>query len=395
MKVTELYVYPIKSLRPASVPRTRLRREGLEHDRRFMLLQVQPATAADAPRRYKNIQTAYFPECTLFTQDLDADGDSVTVRYRIPAAPLFAPVPAQRGSLVVPLRPGDADLRSPATSSSPSSDDDDDAEETEVDVKLFGSPVRARRMAPRYDEWFSACLGYAAVLVYIGDARREVLAHAPASADRGGFLSSLASYVTGTTNARPEKQNKEGLAFNEAAPYLVASEASLRDVAARVPDVEMVRFRPNIIVDDAEEEEEEEEEQGGRRLQAWDEDFWGELTVAGGGGGGQRQHVKLALTANCLRCISVNIDYATGRPGAGDSGAVLKKLMGDRRVDRGKRWSPVFGRYAFLLPSSSSSSSSSSDEDEEVVEIAVGDTVRVTRRNDERDVWAWPDTGGT
>lgn len=116
---------------------------------------------------------------------------------------------------------------------------------------------------------------------------------------------------------------------------------------------------------------------------AWDEDFWTELQVDGGGGSdgdGDKQGTatRLALTANCGRCRSINVDYDTGRFGEGEAGTLLKKLMRDRRVDAGNKWSPVFGRYAFLMSPA------------DAADIAVGDEVSVTKRSAARSVWQWP-----
>ena len=46
---------------------------------------------------------------------------------------------------------------------------------------------------------------------------------------------------------------------------------------------------------------------------------------------------------------------------------MLKMLSKDRRVDKGAKWTPVFGRYSFLHP------------DCEGNEIEVGDEVVVSR----------------
>jgi hypothetical protein len=56
---------------------------------------------------------------------------------------------------------------------------------------------------------------------------------------------------------------------------------------------------------------------------------------------------------------------------------VLKTLMKERRVDKGSKWSPIFGRYGFL------------DGDDQGGEVRVGDDVRVTRRLEERTTWDW------
>ncbi|KAH9887129.1 MOSC domain-containing protein [Xylariomycetidae sp. FL2044] len=421
MKITHLYIYPIKSLRPVSVPRTRLRREGLEHDRRFMLLKVLDDGT------YKNIQTAYFPECTLFHQAIvpalsssspsssassgpgspgsqvkDEEGEEekekeIVVTYQIPPKPFIDPPPPEQStSLRVPLRPSTAGLET-------------------VTVTLMDSATTVYRMGEPYDAWFSACMGYPTLLVYIGDGRRDVLAHSPQqsqqtrgqAAQKKSWLSSITSYISGApAPGEKGRGDKDWLAFNEAAPFLVTSLASLRDVSARLPegvDMDMVRFRPNIVVGDDDTPPnrgvppKEEDRQG---LQPWEEDFWAELAVGPArrdGGEGEEEEEedeegegdrrrRLALTANCARCVSINLDYDTGRPAEGEAGSVLKKLMKDRRVDSGSRWSPIFGRYAFLLPPSLPST-----EAEDVpAEVGVGDEVTVTRRIADRDVWRWP-----
>ncbi|KAI1102277.1 MOSC domain-containing protein [Jackrogersella minutella] len=365
IKITELYIYPIKSLRPLSVGTAQLRREGLRFDRRFMLLK------AEADGTYKNIQTAYFPECTLFSQALDLETRHVVVEYRVPARP-----PAeQRGQLRVPLDPSTDGVAA-------------------VAVKLFGSDTVAYRVGGAYDDWFSACLGYRAALVYIGDNRRRVLAHAPPSGrpqpSGQSWLSSLMSAAYQWSSGGGEAAEDAVLTFNEAAPFLLTSRASLRDVSARLPegeDMDMVRFRPNIVVDLVSDDDDDDDEQSAT-LTAWEEDFWAELLI--------RNTHRLALTANCARCISINIDYSTGRPGTGEAGSVLKKLMKDRRVDAGNKWSPIFGRYAFLLPPTAPPTPASDADGglgrvtDLVADVAVGDEVKVTKRIIERDVWAWP-----
>lgn len=238
----------------------------------------------------------------------------------------------------------------------------------------------------------------------------------------------------------PERRDRDFLTFNEAAPFLVTSRASLRDVSSRLPqgeEMDMIAFRPNIVVDDDHEHEhdgydgstDDDHDSGydgssddgpghGRSssssstsLKPYEEDYWAELLVGGSGSGRSDDGPRLALTANCARCVSINIDYETGRPAEGERGSVLKKLMKDRRVDTGNKWSPIFGRYAFLLPTASAARQQPQQQDDEgeeggdedvvagaeadataAADIAVGDEVRVTRRSSDRDVWSWPKT---
>jgi uncharacterized protein YcbX len=393
-RTAQLYIYPIKGLAPISVPRARLRPEGVEHDRRFMLLKVLP------DGKYKNIQVVHFPECALFHQRLDLDAGEIEVTYHVPSPPIFEPVaPEQRTALRVPLYPD--------IGRGGNNDDGNDNNDKVIEVSVADSPTIAYRMGDPYDAWFSACFGYKVLLVYIGDQSRDVLAHKPSQhllwqqsqPQEGGWMSTISSYIPGIGNgeghdeegAGSKKQGKKGkgssnksewLAFSDVAPYLITSKASLRDVSKRLPEgeeMDMRRFRPNIVVDGGAAEKGDKEEV----FEAWDEDFWAELTVVTREDGGKRH--RLALTANCGRCMSINVDYEQGRPSQGEPGKVLKKLMADRRVDPGNKYSPIFGRYAFIAPGGRDD-----DDGDVVVEVAVGDEIHVTKRLDQRDTWAWP-----
>lgn len=321
-----------------------------------------------------------------------------------------------------------------------------------LDVDLHGSHAQGYRMGDKYDAWFSACFGFDVVLVFIGDGQRKVLGEtlktgvtvrSKKAADmtkttRKNKEKSLASvtdkfwplialelvaalwlelmYALGIRKKPPpetkEDEKEPWLTFSDCAPFLVTAESSLRNVAARMSegvDVPMYKFRPNIVVDGDGEEE-------------WAEDYWGELTVRPGvsasasnaddvpslvdgsrasspasdidgartPGSGTATPVKLLLTSNCARCTSLNVDYKTGTRAAGELGELLGRLAKDRRVDPGTKYSPVFGRYAFL-DQRGSDGEDEENEEEDVVRIVVGDEVTVSRRNTERTVWDWPD----
>ena len=72
------------------------------------------------------------------------------------------------------------------------------------------------------------------------------------------------------------------------------------------------------------------------------------------------------------------IDYATGKPGTGEAGKILKLLQKDRRIDPGMKYSPVFGRYSFV------------DRASEGVTVRVGDEVKVVKRNDKGTLFGEP-----
>jgi uncharacterized protein YcbX len=235
-----------------------------------------------------------------------------------------------------------------------------------TDVNLHQSMVSAYKMGSHYDDWFSACFGFETVLLYIGDARRPVLgtfspkARKQAAQAQKGWLASITSYVTGANGAQEEP---DWLTFTDCAPFLVTTEASLRDINGRLEKpIPIVKFRPNIVLDGE---------------TAWDEDFWAELSLDIGS-----SPTKMALTKMCLRCTSVNVNYETGRTAEGDEGTVLKKLSAYRRVDTGNKYSPSFGRYGFL--------SGNGDQSQEEIKLRIGDEVNVTARAEERPSWDWP-----
>jgi len=278
---------------------------------------------------YEPVEVVRYPACALFIPEI-LDGN-IVVRYQVPEEPSSTPTPAQKTTLEIPLEPETSGLES-------------------VEVDLYKSKTKCYRMLEAHNSWFSSCLGFETILVYVGDGKRQVLGTMSPhvrNKQNQGWLSSMKSYI-GSNDEDPH-----WLTFTCVASYLIATEASVNDVSSRLPPGEAMdirKFRPNVVV----------EGEG-----PFDEDYWGEIEVDNG--------VRFALTGNCGRCVSINVDYATGRPGTGESGNVLKKLMKDRRVDKGNKYSPIFGRYGFLQG--------------ERAEIQVGQDVAVTRRMEERCVW--------
>ncbi|KAF4974191.1 hypothetical protein FZEAL_8869 [Fusarium zealandicum] len=335
MKVTQLWFYPIKGIRGIELESAKLGPQGLRHDRRFMLCRV------DESGELTKMQLSEYPECSLFSQEVV--GDTIRVRYLVPKEPLAPWRPEQETVLQVPIEPEPGSL-------------------SKAHVNLHQSLVEAYRVGPDYDAWFSACFGFSTALVFIGDGRRPVLGTFSPKIQSGpqSLLSWLTSYVTGNGGSGAEE---DWLAFTDCAPYLFTTEQSLNNVRARLTgcDVDMRVMRPNIVLDGETE---------------WDEDFWAQLSING-------IH-QVALTKNCARCTSLNVDYDTGRAAKGERGTVLKKLMSDRRVDAGAKYSPVFGRYGFLI--------GKADDD---ATVSIGDNVEVTKRKTKRAIWDWPLTDPT
>ena len=254
----------------------------------------------------------------------------------------------------------------------------------QVSMVMHNAPTSAFLMPAEMCQWFSDRFGFEVSLLYIGSNKRPVLgslnpntprayvgdespkkaAEAPSSS--GGWLDNfktglgnIVSTVGTYAGMDPYKAVEDGLTFADIAAYLVSNHKSHLDVEQRVgTEVEEEKFRPNIVVDGAE--------------APWEEDYWGEIAV-----GDEEKGTRIAFTANCARCASINVDYNTGRMAEGGKGKVLKSLQSDRRVDPGMKYSPVMGRYGFL-------SSKYGVRPAEPVTISVGDEVQITKLNERR-----------
>ena len=257
----------------------------------FMLLH-------HTPQGYRNMAVSRYPEMTQFLTSIHPGkhGEAILqVDYRAFGKPENA------RSTRIPLNPDTKNL-------------------TYFHVDMHQSPTAAFKMPHQCNTWFSECFGYDVVLVYLGDNKRKVLWQDMVPTAAASLLARL-PLLNLLVPQTPE------ITFADCAPYLIVSSASLDDVSSRLASdesMDVTKFRPNIVVSGADD--------------AWEEDYWHKIRIG---------KVELVMKHNCVRCASLNIDYHTGKPGTGESGKVLQKLQKDRRVDRGAKWSPVFGRYAF------------------------------------------------
>lgn len=225
-----------------------------------------------------------------------------------------------------------------------------------IHIDLHGSATDAYEMGEEIQAFFTKYLGFEVRLVYIGDNSRVVLGSvAPntplALAKKSPYTAPLRRLLPSFLSTQAETIN-----FHDIGQYLVVTTESNAEVSSRLePGVEMdiTKFRPNIIVSGS--------------PAAYDEDYWAQLVFPG--------NIRMEFGTTCWRCQAITIDYSTGAKAEGDEGNVWKKLSKDRRVDKGWKYSPVFGRYSFT---------SLSDVGRE---IRAGDEVMLTRRNKERPVF--------
>jgi uncharacterized protein YcbX len=280
------------------------------------------------PEGYKNMAVCYYPVMTRFLTSItlpedDPNGNGfITVK--------FSSTDNEKAkTLTIPLRPNTDKLEA-------------------FKVDMHNSPTNAFKMPEEYSAWFSGCFGFDVLLVYLGDGLRDVLFEDMKPTKSGSWLSKTPFLGS------PDLESHQ-ITFADCAPYLIVSKTSLNEVSSRLPDgqeMDVTKFRPNIIIEGAD--------------KCWEEDHWGKVRING---------VEMSLPHNCVRCKSINIDYSTGKPGTGESGEVLKKLQKDRRVDMGAKWSPVFGRYSFW----------NSKQNTQI--FRIGDEATITKVNKEKTVW--------
>jgi uncharacterized protein YcbX len=294
-----------------------------------MLLHVQE----ENPRKLKNMHVPKYPSMCLFYPSMQED--KIIVAYH---APGVAETESPTSELEIPLHPSAfTNLKT-------------------VDVNMHQSATTAFDMGDKYNEWFSEYFGFKVIFVYYGGNTRQVLGNLPGkpATETPKPRTSISRILSSVPVIGPMLEpDDEVIAFNDCAPYLIITEKSTEDVSTRLPDdveMDITKFRANIVLKGS--------------PTAFEEDFWGELLLG--------DNARIILTANCGRCVSLNVDYETGEVGTGRAGGVLKLLAKDRRVDPGVKYSPIFGRYGFLSKPS------------EGKILSVGDQVVVSRRLDER-----------
>lgn len=298
---------------------------------------MPPRSKSHFDGKTENMTITYYNELALFLQSMDLSTGTFTVTY--------SPPDGKSKSLELSLEPSIAGLEA-------------------MNVSLHQSPSKAYKMSEEVNAWFSSCLGYEVILAYLGPNKRPVLGNISPNAIHKKLTGSQ-SWFSSISSTIPDvlsyKSKNEGITFADCAAYLVVTEESLQDVSSRFSDgmkVDVTKFRPNIVLSGS--------------SKAYEEDYWGAITVSRSSQNEIKQEAEIVLTANCIRCVSVNVDHSTGRAAEGEAGTVLKKLMKDRRVDKGNKYSPVFGRYGFSEASAAGQT------------IAVGDEVTVTKINQER-----------
>ncbi|MGP4842551.1 MOSC domain-containing protein [Marinobacter sp. 1Y8] len=213
---------------------------------------------------------------------VDSDGKFVTQREQPRLAQVSAQLTASGLQLCLPANPPSLDQ----------SVVDVDLGSQSIDVTVWRDTVRAIVATPESSDALSRFLGLPVRLVFMPqDVARE--------AD--------------TRYTEPGRR----VGFADGFPFLITHQASLAALSERIGgDIEMRRFRPNIVVSGGE---------------AFDEDRWKTLT---------RDGLTLSLVKPCSRCIMTTVDPWSGIKS--DDRQPLRELGAFRRTDAGV----IFGMNA-------------------------------------------------
>lgn len=306
-RVLGLYVYPIKSCRGIKVERSALTGEGLQYDRRFMFI--------DDHNKFMTIRQV-------------ARMTMIRVALKNPEVPdqceIAISIERQPDVIHVPAHPSRTFLQSTAVIET---------------VQIWSSSVSAYIFPRQPFRAISDFLGQPVRLAYC----------TPALASRAfAGTDTTLNGISGTVG------------FADVYPLQVASMASLNDLNLRLaercrPEVDIERFRPNIVIEG---------------ITAWEEDSW--LVVAFISVAQHEGKVVVDILCRCARCRVPNVASDTGTQ---DLNEPWQTLMSFRRIDPGITYKPCFGMLG--TPRLGTSPFSQEDPTMLLGHIQVGDYMRV------------------
>jgi uncharacterized protein YcbX len=187
-RISEIWIYPIKSLAGIRLQKAMVMQKGLEYDRRWMLV--------DQEGRF--LTQREHPTMALFT--LTLDNSNLTVTSQLPVASM------QSSFITIDLKEAiSGDLTS---------------------VQIWDDQVEAAEVKPEYSAWFSQQLGIPCKLVFFPEDKRR--------------------------DANPDyAKNNEQVSLADGYPFLIIGQTSLDDLNKKLEQpVSMRRFRPNFVFTD-------------------------------------------------------------------------------------------------------------------------------------------------
>ena len=259
LAIHSLYSYPVKSCAGIAHPRVRVTEAGLDFDRHWVIV--------------------------------DAEGRFMSQRLH-PRMVLIRPEPTPDGLWL--RAPGQADCFVPAPP--------DDAEA--VPVAIWGTPTLGADQGDAVSAWLGAFLGTACRLLHL-----HPQAHRLASVPH--LTRWIQTHPDWPQTFLPVERHAFG--FADGFPFLVANQHSLDELNQQLgaqghAPVDMIRFRPNIVL------------QG---LEPYDEDHLAGFRTGAAG---------FAFVKPCARCPIPNVDPLTGIPAAEPGRTLARQRLFDQGV---------------------------------------------------------------
>lgn len=289
LKITKILVHPIKSCKGTSVQEARYSPEGVEYDRRLVIVDAKTHVAITA----RDISKMLLIDPKIYVDESDPYGGRIVISF---------PADSDCEAFSIPLRPTQDLLET-----WPIVDNAVVWESTNDGYVVQSLDPDATYGPDTPSETLSNFLGRSVLIVAKGPRLR---------------------WVVPTTNFPKLRANA---AFHDGYPVLVATDSSLEDIAKRVQlaaktegdgedtfkihgldkdfwkekEFAMERFRPNIVI-------------GGEGLVAYDEERWEEIEVG-------QDHGRMLLVSLCYRCQMPNIDVETGEEDTSIPSQILNK----------------------------------------------------------------------
>lgn len=282
--IVSLMIYPIKSCRGIRLNKTTLRSQGLDLDRRWILVEGD---------KNEFITIRNYAELTLINTELSEDGE--ILRLSVPSD-----INKNNGYEIVeiPSRPSEEWLK----------------KNTKLErVKIWDVVTDGYVYGEEVNGVISRFLQKNVCLVYKGPTPRVI---------QGNGDPRLLGRVQ-TVN------------FADGQPVLIGSEASLNELNSRLTKsgenpITVERFRPNIII---------------KGNIPWSEDSWKLVRVRDNDKSTEEKTggLELDILSRCMRCQVPNVNPETGYK---NNKQPWETLMGYRRIDEGMKFKPVFGMNA-------------------------------------------------
>lgn len=194
LKLSEIYIYPIKSLGGIRLEKAKITTRGLENDRRFMLI--------DENGRFLTQREHH--ELAVFQTEIE--GESLIITNKKDGSSIKIPT---KHSIV-------------------------DAINHPINVQIWDDETSAIEVSKEASNWLTEALGIPTRLVYMHeDSQRK-------------------------TDAQYSLTGNEITSFSDGYPILIAGQSSLNDLNSRLENpVNINRFRPNFVFTDGEAFEED------------------------------------------------------------------------------------------------------------------------------------------